>query len=565
MLERLTVASLGIIDDVVLELTPGFTVLTGETGAGKSLLVESLKLIAGSRAQSDLIREGADTLRVEAWFSSASALDEVLVELGIRKSETLIVRREVASSGRSRAWVNDVAVTASSLQRMAPYLMAIHGQHEQYGLADPRVQRNLVDEFAGHAELVHRVRTAFNTWKAAADACAGLEAARERRRDRLDTIAFQLAEIDDVAPQPGEDTELGERRHVMRHAVRIIELSQDVLTRLDEEERSVAGDVAKAVAAVEEMGEYGLAVGGMVESLNEARVHVEEVARELRAVTGEVSGDPVELDALEARLHRLDWLVSKYGSPLDEVLTHRERLIAERHQVESVEGSLESARAHAAQTLDMYDRSALALDRSRREAASEMAEQAARVLERLDMPGTRLDFRWVVQPQEASPLRRDGEAVSFDADGVLLCELHLAPNPGEEPKPMARIASGGELSRLHLALRTVLRGRLKGSGLSLLFDEVDSGLGGGTAAALAGLLHDLAGADQVLVVTHLPQVAARAAGHLRVEKLVVDGRAVTRVQPLSGEERVSEIARMLAGHEVGESARAHASSLLGGS
>jgi DNA repair protein RecN (Recombination protein N) len=253
----------------------------------------------------------------------------------------------------------------------------------------------------------------------------------------------------------------------------------------------------------------------------------------------------------------------KYGAPVERLLEHRERLLEERRELEAVEDRLAVASAAAREALEAYDRAARDLERNRRRAGRELLAEVARVLGDLRMGGTLLELSWQPRPDPGSPLVRDGRGVAFGPDGVEECELLIAPNPGEELRPMARIASGGELSRIHLALRTALRARHPSAGLTLLFDEVDSGLGGGTATALAGLLASLAATDQVLVVTHLPQVAARAASHFRVEKVVEAGRAVTRVARLDGDGRELELARMLGSEEPSDTARAHARDLLG--
>jgi len=564
MLERLQVRGLGIIDRVELELEDGFTVLTGETGAGKSLLVESLKLLSGQRAQSDLVRTGDDRLVVEGCFRVAEGggLERALEELGVASEGTLVVRRELSEGGRGRCWLNDVAVTAAALQAVAPLLLAIHGQHEQHGLAEPSVQRALVDRFGGHERLQQEVAAAHRRWAAAAAEVERLRAASARRRDRLDVISFQLQEIDGLDPQPGEDEELRRRRALLRHAVRLGELSSVVLTALTDDDDAAVGALARAERGLAAIEECGLELAGAPERLVEARIHAEEVARELRELLAGVDEDPVELEAVETRLHRLDALTLKYGSPLGNVLDHRRALLDERTELEVVADRLEAAAGETAVELATFDDEARALDTARRRAGEELATAIEAVLGELKMSGATLRFDWQARPDVGSPLERDGVRVAFDADGVEGCELLIAANPGEEPRPMARVASGGELSRIHLALRTVLLGRRQGPGLTLLFDEVDSGLGGGTAAALAGLLANLADEHQVLVVTHLPQVAARATGHLRIEKILHEGRAVTRATALDRGERELELARMLAGGKVTSSARAHARALL---
>jgi DNA repair protein RecN (Recombination protein N) len=565
VLERLSVRGLGIIDEVELEFTEGFGVLTGETGAGKSLLVESLKLLSGQRAQSDMVRTGDDRLRVEAWFSRSDhePLQRLLAELGVVGDEPLVLRRELSSGGRGRCWLNDTTVTAAALQRIAPLLLSIHGQHEQHGLADNAVQRRLVDDYGDLSQMLGRVRSCYADWAEAAAQVDRLRQAQSRRRDRLDTISFQVGEIDSAEPRPGEDRELVERRQLLRHAVRISELSSSVLSRLADREGAAVEAMAQAERDIENMTECGLELDGISDRLVEARVQVEEVVREMRDLVSGVGEDPAELESVESRLHLLDQLMLKYGSPIEAVVEHRNALRGERDELIQIEDRLESAEAAARETLGEYDRASGELDRARAIAARSLVGDIQEVLGRLNMGGTKLTFEWQPRADERSPLARNGRAVAFDADGVEECELLIAANPGEEARPMARIASGGELSRLHLALRTVLLGRLDARSMTLLFDEVDSGLGGATAAALADLLADLAAENQVLVVTHLPQVAARAGSHFQVEKVLERDRAVTRATRLDSSQREIELARMLAGDELTESARAHARSLLG--
>jgi DNA repair protein RecN (Recombination protein N) len=564
MLERLSVRGLGIISAVELEFDAGFTVLTGETGAGKSLLVESLKLLGGQRAQSDMVRTGDDRLWVEGVFTNApdSPLAAILDDLGVPRSDAVVLRREVTRGGRGRAWVNDVTVTAGALQRISPHLLSIHGQHEQHGLADADVQRRLVDDFGSHEELLEETARCFASWSEAAAELERLQKQQASRRDRLDTISFQLQEIDGVGPMEGEDDELRRRRLVLRSAAQLADLSSSLLDRLSEGESSVVDGLARAEREIAAIAEYGVSLEGGVERLTEARVHVEEVVREVQALGDDANADPGELESTESRLHALEQLMLKYGSTLSDVIAHRDSLVRERAELESVEERLDQAADAAERALAEFDTSALALDSARSAASEELATEVEGVLARLAMEGTRLEFQWQPRAEASSPLVRNGESVAFDADGVDECVLLIAANPGEEPRPMARIASGGELSRVHLAIRTVLRRRRTTGGLSLLFDEVDSGLGGATAAALAELLADLAVDDQVLVVTHLPQVAAKAYSHFRIEKVVEEGRATTRVAPLDGGEREAEVARMLAGGELTESARAHARVLL---
>ncbi|MCK5377945.1 MAG: DNA repair protein RecN [Acidobacteria bacterium] len=564
MLERLQVRSLGIIENVEVTFGRGFSVLTGETGAGKSLLVEGLELIAGGRASADLVRTGDEKLVVEAWFDllPSDRLSEEFEDLGILAADEVVVRREVTAPGRSRCWINDTAVTVGGLQRVASHLLAIHGQHEHYGLANPQTQLQLVDTFGDLGVWTGGVRNAWQRWVEESDEVQRLEAARGRRRDRLDAISFQEAEIDALAPNPGEDDELRIRRLRLRHAARLQALTSSVVDGLGDREGAVIEELARSERAVAEMADCGVDVGDLLRLVTEARVISEEALREVRVFGGDLRDDPAELERVESRLHALEQIMLKYGGTLEEVMDHRARLRAERTELEKVEDRLERSRRDADAALAAFDEAAVHLHRKRVEASRVMALEISRVLKRMDMAGTKIDFHWTPRPEEGSPLIRDGVQVAFGVDGVEEVELLMAANEGEDLRPMAKVASGGELSRLHLAIRTVLRQRDQSQDLTLLFDEVDSGLGGGAAAALAGLLDDLARHDQVLVVTHLAQVAGRAQAQFKVEKTVSGGRTTTSVMKVEGEARTQEVARMVAGEAVTDTARSHAAELL---
>lgn len=564
MLERLEVRGLGIIDELELELEGGFMVLTGETGAGKSLLVESLKLLSGARASADLVRSGEKKLLVEAWLSSSEnpELEAVLGELGVTMGEDLIIRREILASGRSRSWLNDHAVTAGALQKLAPFFLAIHGQHEQFGLGDPSTQRKLVDEFGCHSPLLGRVSNAYQEYAEALAGLQSLEKARSGRRDRLDAISYQLGEIDGCEPRVGEDAELRDLRRRLAHAGRLRELSSQVLDTLADREPSLVDELAGAERALEEMAELGMNTGEIREQLRAALLGCEETVLGLRPLADAIREDPRELDRVEQRLHQLESLMLKYGSSLEDILIHREKLIEERGRLEAVEEDLEEAGHRCSECLKRYDHEARKLQEARERAGKQLARELIAILAKLGMRGSRIDFSWAPRPDASSRLQRDGQGLFFDEEGVEDVELLLAANPGEELRPMRKIASGGELSRIHLAIRTALRQAGPGSTLSLMFDEVDTGLGGRTASFLAELLAELGRRDQVMVVTHLAQVAARADSHFRVEKVLQGGRALTRIRKLEGEERIREIARMLSGDSLGESALAHARELL---
>jgi DNA repair protein RecN (Recombination protein N) len=562
MLRQLDVRDLGIIDVLHLELSAGFTVLTGETGAGKSLLVQSLQLLAGERADAEAVRGGREKLLVEGRFDepSAVAARALLDELGVGAADELVLRREVSAQGRSRAWVNDSAVTLGALQRLAPYLLAVHGQHEQRGLADPATHLLLVDEAGGLVELRARVGAAFAAWTEVRAALAEQRQALAARRDRLDVIEFQVREIDGARPRPGEDEELREERTLLRHAERIGELLAGARGVLGGEGGSVG--LARAARAVRELQSLDLPVRELAEGLDQAQVLAEEADRELERLAERVRFDPPRLEAVEERLALLERLARKYGGSLTAALAHRDLLLGERCDLEGAEEEIARLEIEERARTASYLAAARDLSAQRAEAAKRFAREVARVLASLGMPRIAFSLRLSLRTTPDGEVEVGGERVSPAADGIDAGELWISTNPGEPPRPMVRVASGGELSRIHLAIRTVLRERRRSDRLALLFDEVDAGIGGQVADELGALLASLGERDQVLVVTHLPQVASRAGAHFVVRKQPAQGRTVTRAERVDGESRVEELVRMLGGGAATPAARQHARELL---
>ncbi len=563
MLRELEVRDLGIIERVRIELPPGFIVLTRETGAGKSLLVQSLQLLAGERADAEAVRGGRDRLLVEGCFVAPSDGEArgVLQELGVDAADELVVRREVSAAGRSRAWINDVPVTVGALQRLAPFLLAIHGQHEQRGLTDPTTHLALVDAAGGLGEIRAVVSSGFEVWQRTRAALQAQRQALASRRDRLDAIAYQVREIEEARPEAGEEERLREERALLQHAERIGELVAVASGALGGEGGGVA--LARAARALHELQVIGIAVGDTAGDLEQARLLAEEAERTLLAFADRVRPNPPRLEAVEARMALLERVARKYGGSVAAVLEHRRRLEGEKEQLEGAESDIARLEQEEQALSTAYLERALALSEKRREAARQFARRVVEVLERLGMPKVRLRLPMRRRAAVNGVLEFDGTRIEPAQDGIDAGEFEFSPNPGEEPRSMARIASGGELSRIHLAMRTVLRDtQARQDMLSLLFDEVDAGIGGRVADELGGLLAELGRRDQVLVVTHLPQVAGCASAHFVVSKEPSRGRTVTRVEAVKDEARVEELVRMLGGGAPSAATRQHARELL---
>ena len=562
MLLDLEVRDLGIIDVLRLQLPGGFIVLTGETGAGKSLLVQSLQLLGGERAQGDQVRGGANRLLVEGCFKRPRGrqASELLDELGVADGAELVVRREVTAQGRSRAWLNDVPVTVGALTRLAPFLLAVHGQHEQRGLADPSTHLGLVDAAGGLVQSREEVAQAFAEWQGIRARLGEQRRALAGRRDRLDVITFQLREIDEAHVTHEEDVALREERTLLRHGERIGELLTTSQAALGGEGGAVS--LARASRAVRELANLGLALREVAEQLEQAQLLTEEAEREVRALASRVRADPARLEVVESRLALLERLARKYGGDLAAVVDHRAALQAEREELERVDDDIARLEEEETRAVRRYLDLARGLSRRRGKAAPRLCREVVAVLERLAMKGVRLELPLSLRESRDDGVEVSGARVEPAADGLDVGELLVSANPGEEVRPLTRIASGGELSRIHLAIRTVLRDLLPDrEALTLLFDEVDAGIGGRVADELGVLLAELGQRDQVLVVTHLPQVACRAAMHFVVRKEAADGRTVTRVAAVDGEVRVDEMVRMLGGVDT-QTARQHARALL---
>jgi DNA repair protein RecN (Recombination protein N) len=563
MLHELLVRNLGIIEEVKLVLPPGLVALTGETGAGKSLLVQSLQLLQGERADAEQVRAGCDKLVVQARLSPPvdSPVYRILAEAGIDAGDELVLRREVTASGRSRAWINEAPVTAGTLQRLAPHLLVIHGQHDQRSLADPARHLDLVDAVAGLEEERAAVAHAFAAWEETCGALAAQRRALASRQERLDLIDLRCREIDQARCAEGEDEALRQERAFLRHAERIGELVQAVRSAIGGEGGAVA--LARAAKAAAELASLGLPTQEAAADLDQARLLTEEAERAIESLASRVRHDPARLEAVEARLALLERLARKYGGSLAAVAAERARLERERAELLAVEDDLQRLAAEEQRRAREFLACAVALSRRRAAAARTVATQVAAVLAKLGMPAVTLRLRLERRWAEDGQLELDGRRLQPAADGIDVGEWLFSANPGEEARPLWRIASGGELSRLHLAMRTVMRERSGApAGVTLLFDEVDAGIGGLVADELGCLLAEVARRDQVLVVTHLPQVAARASAHLAVSKVSEGGRTVTRVAPVEGEERVAELVRMLGGGPATPAARRHAEELL---
>jgi DNA repair protein RecN (Recombination protein N) len=538
MLRFISIRNLAVIDRLELEFEPGLNVLTGETGAGKSIMVGAVGLLAGGRASSDLVRTGEEQTAIEAIFEDADG------------REVLIKREVSAQSGRSRAFINGTLVTSTALREAAAALVDLHGQHEHQVLLDPATHVDLLDAYAGLLPERGRIAETFTAWqrlRAERDRLATSD--RETAR-RLEFLEFQLTELRRVAPKPGEDEELQTTRQVLAHADRLQRLCAEAYADLYDGDGAALTTLSTVWKKVAELATIDPQFQAHVAARDAVKSQLEDLAYFLRSYGDEIDASPARLQDVEDRLAALERLKKKHGPALDDVLAAQAALERELDELRNAGERAASIEAELTRARESYAHAAVALSARRRAAAEELTDRLERSLADLAMARTRCEIRFAPDTGEAGWTERGWDAVEF----------YISPNPGEDLRPLARIASGGELSRIMLAMKTLAS--TDAPGKTLIFDEVDAGIGGTVADIVGSRLRSLAGHFQVLCITHLPQIAAYGTSHFRIAKSVKNDRTSTEVVRLSVREREDELARMIAGAEVSASVRASAREML---
>ncbi|MCZ4497841.1 MAG: recN [Marmoricola sp.] len=567
MIEEIRIASLGVIDESVLELGPGLNVVTGETGAGKTMLVTALGLLLGARADAGAVRTGAKAARVEG-IVAVTDLDGPIARLtdelgGVIEDGALVLARQLAAEGRSRAFLGGASVPVSALQGVADLLVAVHGQSDQHRLLQAEAQRAAVDGFAGAPLVTERsayAETFAALKKVQAELAEVVGAARERARE-ADVLRLGLAEIEAVEPRSGEDVSLAQEESRLGFADTLrtaAELAREALSS-DSEDADALGAVAGARRALDSVREYDEEAGRLADRVAEVSYLLSDVAADVASYTSGLETDPARLSVVSERRAALTALTRKYGETVDEVLawsaTSAQRLLL----LDDSENRADELRAERTRLRAELATRAVALSATRQKAATQLSAAVSDELTALAMPHARVEIR-VTRTEDADGLEIDGARWRFGSAGIDHVEILLAANTGAEPRPLNKGASGGELSRVMLAIEVVLAGTSPVP--TFVFDEVDAGVGGKAAVEIGRRLAALAGSAQVLVVTHLPQVAAFADRHIVVAKSS-DGRVTTSgLTVLDDEGRVRELSRMLAGLEASETAMAHAQELL---
>ena len=562
MITYLKVRNLAIVEELAIEPGGGLNVLTGETGAGKSLLIDSLEFVRGARGSTEMIRAGADRMTAEVVFhlpdACAPALEEIGVEIGVDCERTagsieLIVRREIAAGGRGRVLMNGSPVAVRELANAMDSILEIHGQHESQSRVAGQSYRELLDEYGGHDALRDTTRTAFAEWRAAADQLQQLTEAQRDRALRLDLLKYQIDEISAATLDPSEEDALRAEKQVLAHAREIIEATAGAYALLDDDESSATAQLSRALHLIEPLADNIADLKQLASDLHDALYRLQDASRVLASLSETVRHDPARLDDVEDRLVTIERLNKKYGGSVAAVLEHFGAIQDEFAQLSDYEANIEKLQRVERQRYASYRKAAEALSAARKKSATRFGDAIRAELNDLAM--------------ERTTVRIDVDSGNESADGIDRIDILIAPNRGEEPKPMQRVASGGELSRIQLAIAAALfKAAQRSAAATLVFDEIDAGIGGRVAEVVGRKLRELADRNQVVCVTHLPQIAAFGTTHFYVWKEEAAGHTRARIRRLDDdEERVNELARMLGGESVPASAVAHARELLASS
>ena len=557
MLVEVRLENYAVIDNLAVEFAPGLNLLTGETGAGKSILIDALALLMGEKGSPDLVRSGAERAVLSAVFEVESQSEKLVSQIleynGIDSDESnLILRREIAAKGR--VFVNNQPATVAVLKQLAPHLASIHAQNESLVSFDGAVRLDLLDAFAGTQR--EPVMEAFDSWKRIVAKIAELEHGEQDRLRLVDLWTFQKREIEDAKLHQGEDERLEVEKRVLANAEKIYNSAMQAFDLLYEGTSSTSSSLRAAQKHLEELIRYEPKFQEALSSLETARISVEDVGASLRDYAGGIEASPEHLAKIEDRLALLDRLKRKYGPTLEDIIKLGEEVTRKLSEIDNKDEILKELRAELAAAAEKYLQAARVISKKRYEAAkkleklvqAEINELAMKSQFRIEISGTDEESNWTVS--------------GFDQ-----AEFMISTNPGEPMHPLEQIASGGELSRVMLALKASVEAgnsRRKTGGVqrTLIFDEIDTGIGGRAAEAVGKKLKSLSRSNQVLCVTHLPQIATFADHHYLIEKKQVAGRTRTSVRPIIGDERTEEIARMLSGAKLTETSRKHAEQML---
>lgn len=569
MLKNLSIKNYALIDELEIEFGTGLNIITGETGAGKSIIIDALNLILGERATQDEVRTGTDKTVVEGVFtiSGNKKVQRLLEAAEIEASEEIIVRREVSRKGQSRAFVNDTPMPVTQLKELGDYLVDLHGQHEHQSLLRPETHIDLLDDFGGLDTLIKNFRNAYSDLNGQLAEMKDLISKRDALKEKRELYAFQIKEIDAVDPQPGEIDSLESELKILENSEKLYEVTMKLYEILYDSESSIHDQLVMVRNQLEDLSEIDKTFEPLKEDGESAKAIVDEITRSVQSYSSKIDFNPQRLEEIRDRLGVLSLFKKKYGGSLEAAIEYREKIGKEYELAENFDEAIgrlgENVEVQRAKVSEIAER----LSTKRREVAERVMRSIVGILAEIGIENARFEIQiknrvWADNAAELRPLVKLGhEFYETNDKGFDFVEFYISTNIGEEPRPLAKVASGGEISRVMLALKTILA---KSDRLPLLvFDEIDTGISGRIGSKVGKSLKNLSGFHQIIAITHLPQIAGMADIHFRVEKNVKGKRAITHVERLSEDDRVLEVARLLSGEDVTQTSISGAKELIG--
>ncbi len=562
MLKFLHIRNFALAEDLQIEFRPGLNILTGETGAGKSILVGAIAAVLGGRVYTEVIRTGFDRAFVEAIFDARNLppLKALLESKGIAAAEELFLRREIALSSGSRAFINDAPVTVATLAEVGDLLLDIHGQHEHQSLLRRETHRHFLDALGQLSPYLQTVAGKFAQLKSLEKSLHDLQQRQQELNSKYDLYEFQFQEIEKAVLKSGEEEELLRERKLLSNAEKLFAVSAQLNTLFSEGEFNLIAAMGQAEHHLRELGDFADDLKKLGEEFSGARIVVEEASRSIEEFQNRLEFDPRRLDEVESRLNLIAQLKKKYNATVEEILQYQQRIKEDMSLRENFDFEIEKLQKQLQGALNDYYQAAAELSRQRQTVAGEMEQAVQEILSTLGMPD--IGFQVSIERIEDSRgiFRENGKCFYADEFGVDQLEFYISPNPGEDFKPLNKIASGGEISRIMLALKSILAGVDEVP--TLVFDEIDQGVSGRIAQAVGRSIYRLSKSHQILCITHLPQIASHGESHYSVEKYVENERTFTRIIALGENQRVEEIARLIAGEKISDSALKSARQLI---
>ncbi len=562
MLKNIHIRNFALAEQLSVEFGAGLNIFTGETGAGKSILVGAISAVLGGRVFTEIVRTGYEKAFVEAVFdiSNLEQVKKLLEEKGLTQEDELFLRREISVKGSTRAFVNDIPVTITTLSEIGDQLVDIHSQNEHQTLLRRETHRYFLDAFGRLSPMLETVAADYRRLRQAETALNDLQKKQKALAEKAELYRFQVNEIEKAQLAAGEDESLESERKIQANSEKIFSLSGAFSQVMSGDEGNLQEMMGQALHLLKELSEYSSELSGIYQEFSSARIIVEEASRSVEEFQNSLEYNPARLEEIEQRLATIAALKKKYGPTIEDILHYRERIKKELELQDNFDFELERLEKAYEQQRGQYEKSARQLSDARQKVARQLEAQVIEHLQKIGMPKTRFQVNSERQEDPAGLFRDENRTYFGDENGIDQIEFYISPNPGEDFKPLARIASGGEISRIMLALKNILA-EIDHIPM-LIFDEIDAGVSGRIALAVGESINRLANSHQIMSITHLPQIASFGNAHFRVEKFVDNGRTFTKVIPLDRENRIREIARLMAGEQMTEAILESAKHLL---